>query len=184
MPKENQIIANYLQGDTESFGQIYDRYFSKIYNFIYYKVHSRADAEDLTSEVFHKVILNLRKFDSVKGNFSTWIYAIARNTVIDFYRKNHPTENIEDIFDLCSTHNLEQETDAKIKLKKIENYLAQLKPAQREIVILRVWEGLTFREIAQIVGKNEPAVKVAFARVVAQMSEEILLAYFIILLAN
>jgi len=184
MQNEKQIIAGYLAGETESFGLLYDKYFPKIYNFIYYKVHSREDTEDLTSAVFHKALANLSKFDFQKGNFSTWLYAIARNAVIDFYRQTHPTENIEDIFDLCSSQNIERETEAKLKLKKIEDYLAKLKPVQREIVILRVWEGLSFREIADIVGKNEPAVKVAFARVVSQISAELLLAYFIILLAN
>ncbi|PCI25450.1 hypothetical protein COB57_01885 [Candidatus Peregrinibacteria bacterium] len=181
MKNDQQLLSAYIHGDDAAFAELYEKYFSKIYNFVFYKVYSQENAEDITADVFHKVIENVDKFNAKKGNFSQWIYSIARNTVVDFFRKRFPTDNIEDIFDAPARDDVEREVSAKISLEKVEKYLRTLKPQQREIIILRVWENLSYKEIALIIGKNESAVKMSFSRIVGKMNPDLLLLYFTLL---
>ncbi len=85
--REDNMLAKHAQeGITADFGELYDRYAEPLYRFVYYKVFSKEIAEDLVSDVFHKALKQLHSFNPTKGNFSQWIYTIARNTVIDHYR--------------------------------------------------------------------------------------------------
>jgi len=75
---------------------------------------------------------------------------IARNTVIDHYKTKKVNENIEDIWDLSGQDDLEKDVDTKIKLEKIEKYIGTLKSEQRDILIMRLWQGMSYKEIAEI----------------------------------
>jgi RNA polymerase sigma-70 factor (ECF subfamily) len=163
------------------FTNIYQTYFDDIYRFVYYKVYQTEDAEDLTSLVFQKVYMALDKFDSKKASLKTWIYTIARNTVIDFYRKNYETNNIDEFLNLSSKEDLEEDAKNKIMLENIKSYLEKLNPEQREIVILRVWEDKPFQEIAEIMGKKEGAVKMSFKRSILKIKKAFstILLYFL-----
>ena len=79
-----------------NFEKIYAEYFPKIYNFIFYRLLSREDTEDLVSEVFFKVAKNLDRFDEGKAKLKTWIYRIAQNTLIDFYRSRKIETSLDD----------------------------------------------------------------------------------------
>lgn len=150
------------------FTAIYDRYVGNIFNFIYYKTHHKETAEDLTSETFTKAFKNFGSFDENKGPVSAWLYRIARNTVIDFYRKKKITNiNIEDIWDLAQEGaDFARDFDSAESLKKVKEKLKDLKAEQREIVILHIWEEMSYGEIAEIMGKSENACKMAFLRAV------------------
>ena len=76
--------------------QIYTEYRDRVMGYIYARLRSRADAEDLCQDVFEKVNMKLDSFDSGKASISTWIYSITRNSVIDFYRRSHPHEEIDE----------------------------------------------------------------------------------------
>lgn len=165
--------------NTENFPELYDKYVKKIFNFIYYKTHHKETAEDLTQETFTKVLDNFNTFDGKRGKFSTWLYQIARNTVIDFYRTKKNYINADDVWDLAGKENILRDVDVSMKLEEVEKYLGKLKPEQREIVILRVWEGYSYKEIAEIVGKNEVSCRVAFSRTIQTLKSEMPLSAFI-----
>lgn len=158
--------------DRKDFGAIYDAYVEKIYSFIYFKTQHRETAEDLTSKTFMKALDNLQSFDDGKGSFSTWLYSIARNNVIDFYRTKKNESDINDIWDLSSTDDIERDAQARLKLEKIEKYLGKLKSEHREIIILRVWNELSYKEISEITGKSEASCKMMFSRCIKQLKEE------------
>jgi len=168
--------------NTENFTQLYDKYVKKIFNFIYYKTHHKETAEDLTSETFIKALTNISGFDENKGAFSTWLYKIARNTVIDFYRTKKNNLNIDDIWDLANEEDIICDLDTKQKLTEVKKYLKTLKSEQREIVILRVWEGMSYKEISEAVGKSEASCKMAFSRTIQQLRREMPLSAFLALL--
>lgn len=159
-------------GQSASFGVLYDRYLDKIYRFIYYKTFSKEVAEDLTSDVFHRALKSLGSFDVTKGNFSTWLYRIARNRVIDYYRTNKETVPIDDVFDIGVDERTEAVIDATAKLKEVTAYLETINAKQREIIMLRVWEEKSYREIADIVGGTEDSVKMAFSRSIRELREQ------------
>jgi len=168
--------------NTEDFSQLYDKYVKKIFNFIYYKTHHKETAEDLTSETFMKALTKISGFDESKGAFSTWLYQIARNTVIDFYRIKKSNLNIDDIWDLANEENIACDLDTKQKLTEVKKYLKTLKSEQREIVILRVWEGMSYKEISEAMGKSEASCKMAFSRTIKILKEKMPLSVFLTML--
>jgi RNA polymerase sigma-70 factor (ECF subfamily) len=171
MAKENN--------SRSEFTILYDQYVDKIYRFIYYKTHHKETAEDLTSAAFVKALNSFSSFDQNKGGFSAWIYKIARNTVIDFYRSKKTLINIDDVWDLSDNQDIEREVDASLKLAEVKKYLKNLSSEQRDVVILRVWEGLSYKEIAAVLGKSENGCKMMFFRTIKKLKEEMPLVLFL-----
>ncbi|MFH1427179.1 MAG: RNA polymerase sigma factor [Patescibacteria group bacterium] len=155
--------------------------YKKIYNFIFYKTGQKETAEDLTSQTFIKALENIKKYNSTKGSFSSWLYRIARNTVIDYYRTKKENFNITDFTNLGSDENLEDQTDLKQQLEKVQKYLLKLKAEQREIIIMRVWDGLSYEEISQIVNKSQASCKMQFSRTINKLRKDLPLEIFILL---
>lgn len=172
MEDDSLYTARCQLGDTEAFGVLYDRYIDKIYRFVYYKIFVKEVAEDITSDVFHKALLKIGSFDSEKGTFSAWIYRIARNSVIDHYRTNKSEVSIEDVFDVGVDERTAEALDAISDLKKVTTYLETLSAKQREIITLRVWEEMSYKEIAALVGGSEDSVKMAFSRGIRDLREK------------
>lgn len=167
---DDALTAAYYGGDTAAFGVLYERYVERIYRFVYYKTLNREVAEDIVGSVFLKALEKMASFDRNKGAFSQWLYGIARHAVIDYYRARVPSVPIEDVFDaLAHDERIEQQSDARASLKEIRAYMKQLTPRQREIITLRVWEGKTYAEIADIVGGSEESVKMMFSRAIREI---------------
>ena len=97
--KEQKLIKDCLGGDLKKFGGLYELYIDKIYKFIYFKTHHKETAEDLVSQTFFKALENIKGFDPSKGKFSSWLYRIARNCVIDYYRTKKAKIDIYDTWD-------------------------------------------------------------------------------------
>ena len=163
------------------FGQLYDQHVRKIYNYIYYRVHHKETAEDLTGTTFMKALENFQSFNPDKGNFSMWIYRIAKNTLIDHYRSLKTNLNIDDIWDVSSNTEIPKDIDTQMQLEKIQKYLRTLKPVQRDIIIMRLWDGLSYSEIADILGKTEASCKMTFSRAIAEIRGTETLALLLII---
>ncbi|MCF7846322.1 MAG: sigma-70 family RNA polymerase sigma factor [Candidatus Peribacteraceae bacterium] len=172
----NELAGRVQDGETELFAEIYELFAQKIYAFIFYKTFHRETAEDLTSQTFIRALEKIQLFKPRKGSFNSWIYAIARNSVIDFYRSKKDSKNIDDVFDLASDDDLAAEFAAKNEFAEIRAALRQISPRQREIILLRIWEGLKFREIAEVLEKSEAAVKMDFARGIKSLQKEVIVA--------
>jgi RNA polymerase sigma-70 factor, ECF subfamily len=168
--------------DLCDFGRLYDRYVKAIYRFIYYKTHHKETAEDLTSKTFIKALSKFNSFEAEKGNFTTWLYQIARNTVIDFYRTKKNNLNIEDIWDLSDYKDIERDAHISQQLEDVKKHLNTFSAEQREIIILRVWEDLSYQEIAQITGKTEENCRVSFSRAIAKLRSSISIISLLLLI--
>lgn len=148
--------------DPEAFGKLYDLYAARIYRFIFFKVSSREEAEDLTAEVFLKTWQYLNEKREIE-NFGGLLYKIARNLVIDFYRQRSLKEEnmdqvlLEKLSDAgAMADNLAKAGDA---MKVIES-LRLLKEEYREVLTLRYIDDLDAGEVAQILGKTQLNVRV------------------------
>lgn len=179
---EARIINECQNGNLKQFGLLYDAYAQKIYRFIYYKTHHTGTAEDLTSIAFMKVLEGIGSFNPNKGTFSSWLYQIARNTVTDHWRKAKPTVDIEDVWDLTDDTDIVRDVDIAMKSKQVRAAMAALQPRQREIITLRLWQDLSYKEIAEITGSTEGAAKMLFSRTVKELRETMPLAAFLSLL--
>lgn len=162
--------------DKEAFGQFYDLYVNRIYRFIFFKVNSVSDAQDLTSEVFLKLWQHLNEGKEVK-NLNSYIYIIARNSVIDFYRqrvKDSVTvsqENSPEISDEQADLMKKQVLDSD--WSQVLKSLKKLKDEYREIIILRFLDELTIREIASVLNKSNGSVRVLIHRALKALKENL-----------
>lgn len=184
MTDQELVKAFKESGEGEYFGSLYDRYFDPIFRFIYYKTHHRETAEDITSLVFTKALERVADFDFSKGTIQAWLYQIARNAVVDYYRRGRErlTEDISDAWDIPADTRTEKDTENGMLFVDLQKYLHEISAEQREIIILRIWEELSYKEIAEIVGKSEGSCKMAFARGIKKLQEIMPAATFLTIL--
>ncbi len=168
--------------DTHRFASLYDEHVRDIYKYLYYRTQHRETAEDLTSQVFLKALDKFAAYDEARGTFIAWLYRIARNTVIDHYRASRDTLDIEDVWDLKSDADVARDAEARERVRKLQPYLSALPKEQRELLLLRLWDGLSYAEISELVGKSEDACKMAYSRVVAKLRKEVPTSILLLLL--
>ncbi len=173
--KEKYLIYKVRQNkDPEAYGELYDFYVEKIYRFIYFKVKTKEEAEDLTSEVFLKTWEYIKGTNKKIENLNALFYRVARNRVIDHYRSRRQDEVLTDQEQMArieEKRDLMKQAEAKVELERAEEYLAQLKDIYKEVVILRHVEGFSIKEIAEITQKTPGNVRVVLHRAVSALKE-------------
>jgi RNA polymerase sigma-70 factor, ECF subfamily len=175
---EKILFLRVKNKDHQAYGEFYDLYIDKIYRFIYFKVNSVDDAQDLTSEVFLKVWQHIRDDKKIR-NLNAFTYMVARNAVIDFYRqKCRKEENEESATDNNITL-IDQESDLLVKQIKdseaaeVLAELKHLKDEYREAIILHYLDQLSIKEIAQVLNKTPGASRVLIHRATNALKEAV-----------
>ena len=155
---DEQLIQLYLTGDERSFEELLNRHQQKIYTSIYLFVKDQNQAEDIFQEVFIKIIDTLRKGKyNHEGKFSQWAMRISYNLCVDYFRRSkrrpqvQPTEEF-DIFEVLrlADDNAEQRIMRSQTHEKVRKLVDMLPPEQREVVILRHYADMSFKEIAKL----------------------------------
>lgn len=180
---ERDLVIAAKSGDTKAFGELYDAHIKKIYNFVYFKTRHKETAEDLTSETFFKALNKIKTVDPAQS-FSSWLYRIAQNTVIDHFRAKRPTGNIDDVFDLDDETDIVGELDTKADVRELTKNLKNLSSIERDIIIMRVWQDMSYKEIAEIVGKSEGSCKMMYFRTLEKLRQSMPLALLLILISK
>lgn len=162
--------------DPDAYGKIYDLYAERIYRFVYFKVSSVEEAQDLTADVFLKGWSYLldEKGKDVR-HLSALLYGIARNRVIDHYRSRAlretrplPEGAEEHVADLRDDS---KKTDAKIDVEMLEKHLRSLKDEYREVLVMKYLDELETSEIAKILGKTQGNVRVLLHRALGAIQD-------------
>ncbi len=152
------------------FATMYDEHVGRIYRYHYYRLHHRDGAEDLTSQTFLKAWERIGSFDPAKGTMEIWLYRIARNTFIDHLRRLHPSDEVGEMVErIPSGEDVMADVGMREAVEQAKTLLARLTPDQREVVQLRLWDELSYAEIAAMTGKSESASKMAFSRGLASL---------------
>lgn len=181
MTSDESLITSYRSGDTDAFTELYERYAKRIYTFIYFKTLHQQTAEDITSQTFMHAIEKIDTFNSNKGVFSAWIHRIARNLVIDHFRAFRPNSSLDDVWDIADATDVVADIDTLSKVESITAILATLSASQREVILLRVWHGYTFKEIATVQSSTEAACKMQYKRGMQVVKKDLVLALFLFL---
>lgn len=173
---EDEVIDLAARGDTEAFSVLYQRYVSRIYNYIYYRTGNPFEAEDLTSRVFHRALNHIQRYSNRGIPFSAWLYRIAHNLVANWHRDSnrHKEVPIEDQPRLV--HHGEQPEHAVINNQELEGLMKVIRklPAERQqLLILKFVEGLSNAEIAVIMMRSEGAIKSLYHRTLLALRDEI-----------
>lgn len=150
---------------------IYLEYYPKIRRYIAAKLQDPQTAEDLVSEVFLKVCQRLESFDESRASLSTWIYTIAKNTVIDHYRTSRHHSELPEA--LASGEDLEESLCRADTLQALAAALEALDERQRDIIILRYYRGMTLREIAQRMGLSYSYMKALHNSALASLKRKL-----------
>lgn len=168
------LVIKAKEGDKESFGKLYSEFFAPIFRFIYFRVNSKHIAEDLTQMVFIRIFSALPDFEAKNyGQFVSWCYTIARNSVIDFWRKKKEIslENIGEIDNNLLKEDLSEAVDKKHISGKIKEAMANLGDEQQEVITLKFISGLSNKEISDILGKSEDVVRQMQCRALKALRE-------------
>jgi RNA polymerase sigma-70 factor (ECF subfamily) len=165
------LFARAKTGEEAAFGEIYNLFFKKIYRFIFFRVGHKEVAEDLAEEVFLKAFTKIASINESSA-FEGWLYQIARNLVIDYYRQKKSTVALEEI-----ENTLEYETNVVdvVNLQKQQKIflklLKELGAEQQVVIKLKFFEELENSEIAELLGKNEGAIRVIQHRAIIKLQE-------------
>lgn len=152
--------------------QLFTEYFDPVYQFIHSRVGHRQEAEDLTSEVFEKIAKNLHTYRTKSGaTIRSWIFTIARNTIVDFYRKKkYVTFDVTEIEIPVDTF-LEQEVDDRKQIGELFKRIHALPETQCEIMLLRFTADLGNKEIARILNVPVSTVSSTISKTLAMLRE-------------
>jgi RNA polymerase sigma-70 factor, ECF subfamily len=170
---ENNLIEKYLKGDEKSLEILIQKYLRPIYNFVYSRVGSSQEAEDITQDTFVKMWKNLKKFEQ-QQKFSTWLYAIAGNTAIDYLRKKKTipfsafsdNEGNNTIIDNLADENVVAENNLAYAVEK-------LSPEHRDVISMHNDNRFTFKEMANILREPMNTVKSRYRRAITNLKKNI-----------
>jgi RNA polymerase sigma-70 factor (ECF subfamily) len=162
-----ELLRRCLAGENSAWESLLKAYTRKIYNLCYRFTGRAEDAEDLTQEVFIKLYQTLESFNAAQGSFSTWLHRVARNHLVDHYRrtkKDRMTGSIEDDLETMAEKpgpgaGPTGQVEARERRELIQRALDRLSPDLREAVVLRDLQDLDYLEIAQVLGVPEGTVK-------------------------
>jgi RNA polymerase sigma-70 factor (ECF subfamily) len=168
-----RLVAQAQGGDTVAFGQVFDHYQEPVYRYIASRVYRPSDAEDLTQLVFVKALEALPRYESRGVPFGGWLFRLARNSVIDFVRTRHEHADLEVIQERAGEdRGPEEVAQLREDVEAVSRALAQLTDEQREAVALRFFAGLSAREAAEAMGKQEGTVRGLQFRAIAALRRQ------------
>lgn len=174
---EQELLARAIEADTAALTILYDRYNTRIYNFIYHRVGQAELAEDLTAQVFTRMLESIRQGRGWTTSFSGWLFRIARNLVIDQYRRKKRGQDVE-LLDTLPTRALDEDpvhrAEQQIERAMVRDALTQITGEQAQVIQLRFLEDLSIAEVAALMDKTEGAIKAMQYRAVMALRRVIM----------
>jgi RNA polymerase sigma-70 factor (ECF subfamily) len=170
----DRLVAEARAGDAWAFGRLFDHYHLPIYRFVASRVRRPSDAEDLTQLVFVKALEALPRYESRGIPFGGWLFRLARNAVIDFVRTSHEHADLAQSVDRPGTDAGPEEVAViRQEMDAVGTALSALTAEQRDAITLRFFAGLSAREAAAVMGKQEGTVRGLQFRAIAAMRRQL-----------
>lgn len=173
---ERSMIAQAAAGDPEAFSMLYERYVTRIYNYVFYRTGNTTEAEDLTARVFQRAFAAVHTYQDKGIPFSAWLYRIAHNLIANWHRDNSRRNEVpleeHETFHIKSDHPeafLERDQEQEWLLRAIRKL-----PAERQqLIILKFVERMSNAEVAVVMGRSEGAIKSLYHRTLLTLREEL-----------
>ena len=155
-----ELIRRAQDGETLVVSEIYDRYHQDVFRYMYYRVGDQQTAEDLTSEVFLRMIEKISSYEIRRTSFQAWLFQIARNLSIDHYRKTKSVNRttLEENIPGTGEEPLDM-VDRELTSEYLSRALRELPENQRDVIVMRFVVGMPIREVAQTLHKTEDSIK-------------------------
>ena len=157
------LVKQAQQGNQSAFAALYEMYYDQIFRYVSFKCGSPSESEDLTGEVFLKMLQSIHKFRWQGHPFTSWLYRIAHNLVVDYFRKQGARQSVP--LDAAanktgvSASDLEYRAEISLTMSDVVLAMDNLTDLQREVIALRFASDLSIAETAATIGKKENAVK-------------------------
>lgn len=158
---------------NKQFMSLYDQYFDDVYRYVFFKTNSHWDTDDLVSDIFKKAF---EKYTPAIENPKPWLFSIARNTIIDFYRKKKDIASSDELDQYMYPGCFELDLEKNEQLNCLKKSLSTLPKEDLEFVNLRYFSGLKYKEIGELTGKSEDSVKMRLSRIIKKLKEMISLS--------
>ncbi len=173
---ENEVLMRAAQGDKDAFGELYQRYIDRIFNYVYYRTGNVHDAEDLTARVFQRAMNHIHSYNDRGIPLSAWLYRIAHNLVANWHRDRSRKQEIplEDLPVLPARGDHPETSLVRTEEQEALLRLIRKLPSERQhLLILKFVENLSNAEIGQIMGRSEGAVKSLYHRTLLTLRDQI-----------
>lgn len=175
LPDELALVAQ-AAAEPAAFAAIYDHYFPRVYNYVRYRVGDAATADDLTAQIFERVLVHIRGYRPERAPFAVWLFAIARNAVSDHLRAQRRQRwlSLEVLRDRASSDPEPEEVATHSETRaELLGAMARLRGRERDLIALKFATGLTNRRIAELTGLSESNVGVILYRAVRRLRAEL-----------
>jgi RNA polymerase sigma-70 factor (ECF subfamily) len=158
---EKQLVQRAIDRDGAAFAELYDRHVVRVYRHIYYMVNDTRETEDLTAQTFLKAWEAVGRYKERGAPFIAWLLRIAHNLTVSHLRAKRSHGALEDTYvDHKMDRNPEQALEQSSDEKSVREAVLRLRDEQRQVIILRFVEEMDYQEVAQVIGKSVPAVRV------------------------
>lgn len=160
MQDEKRTVEQAQKGDQQACAQIYEEYFNRIYRYMAVRLGNISEAEDLTEQVFLNMLESIKSFKWKGIPFSAWLFRIAHNQVIDYYRKMSKRQSLpleDDILD--GGVDTASVAEINLTMDKLKDSIDKLTDLQKQTILLRFVSGLSIAETAKSLGKSDGAIK-------------------------
>ncbi len=174
--KEEDVLKSASLGDRDAFGQLYERYAERIFNYIYYRTGNVHDAEDLTARVFQRAMNHIKNYTDRGAPFAAWLYRIAHNLVANWHRDRSRKQEIplDDLPILPSKGDHPEKNLVRSQEQEALLRIIRTLPSERQtLLILKFVEDMSNAEIGVIMGRSEGAVKSLYHRTLLALRDQL-----------
>lgn len=171
---DNQLVE-LAPNDQEAFGELYERYVAKIYNYVYYRTNNAHDAEDLTAKVFFRAMAHIPNYEDKGVPFQAWLYRIAHNLVANFHRDQARRKVIplDDYLALSLKSDApDKQTEDNEEQAQLLRAMSTLPPERQQLLILKFVHDKSNAEIGEIMNRTEGAIKSLYHRTLLALRDE------------
>ena len=163
-----EFVKKGIDGSFIAFGELYSIYLDRIYRYVYYQINDKMAAEDITEDVFIKAWKAIKSCKGKEVTFSSWLYRIAHNHLVNTLRRENKLTSIDKI-EVSGMNRPEEIAEANAEYQELMKNITCLPENQKQIIILKFIEGLDNREIGKIIGKSEGAIRISQMRALATL---------------
>lgn len=172
MDQDERVLVERARSDANAFGILYDRNVDAIYRFVRARLGNAAAAEDVTAEVFLKALRGISRYRDTGRPFSCWLYRIAANAVVDYFRHEPVGRELSEELPDAATQ-VEATALRHLEVQNVWRLVESLPPQQRVAMTLRFRDDRSAGEAAKVMGKSEAAVKLLIYRAVGRLRSEV-----------
>ena len=172
LEEESRLVIRAVKRDSAAFGLLYESHLDRIYRYIFYRVGTSGEAEDLTEIVFLKAWEAIERYQPRGVPFVVWLYRLSHNLVVDSYRSRHPSVPLDDIRETEEPGaNVIDQVEQQLDAEAVRVAVRTLSPEHQQLIVLRFVEGLSHAEVAQVTGKSEGAMRVVQFRALQALAK-------------